>query len=232
MQRYYTQHIIPQQSRLTPPPHRGYNVAMPHQHKTLPPKRTPRTRHRRFARPERSLLAAACLSALVFLGMALLIGLIELALPTSALHNFYELAFVNGQVNPQSPIYQDTLDQVKRTDLLFATPFSLFCGGLSFPFLAPRSAARPRVLRASALVAAAITIGYLLLFWGSVLDAMHGRLQPGMLDAQTVLTQTAFGLAGIAAFVLGVFLGLLGRSARRSPDADNPPSVNASAAPR
>lgn len=199
---------------------------MPHQHKTLPPKRTPRAHRRRFARPERSFFAAACLSALVFLGVALLIGLIELALPTSALHNYYELVFVNGVVSSQSPIYQEMLAGVKRTDLLFVTPFSLFCGGLAFPFLAPRSATRPRVLRASVLVVAAITVGYLLLFWGSVLDFMHGRLQPGMVDAQTVLTQTAFGLAGIAAFVLGVFLGL---RRRRAPDADAPPSVNASA---
>lgn len=205
---------------------------MTHQHKTIPPKRTPRTRRRRFGRPERSLAAAACLSALVVLGVALAISLTKLAIPTSALHNFFELAFVNGQVSPQSPLYQDWWAQNTREDILFTSPFSLFCGGLALPFLAPRSAGRARVLRAAVAVPAVVSLGYLLLFWGSVLGAVGGHLQPGVVDTQLVLTQAGVSLTDIAVFVLGAFLGLLRRGARPKIDADGPPPAEARAATR
>lgn len=198
------------------------------QRKTASARKT-KHRPRRFQLPERSLAAAATWSALVFLGMSLLIGLVLLFIPTSALHNVYELVFVNGIVRPDNPMLQGYLDEVRREDALFVQPSALFCGGLTLGALAPRRAGRSRVLWTAALVPTVIGLACLAIVWLPVLVHRHGHLPPGMVDERLVLTQTATSLGGIAAFVLGTLLGLLWRDRRRKPDAgvDSAPQIPA-----
>ncbi len=202
---------------------------MAHQHKTIPPKRTPRAgRKRRFGRPERSLATAGWLGALTVVAVAVVILLVELMIPNSTVRNFCEMVFINQQVSPQSDIYQTYIAEVDRQDDLFVFPTSLFIGGLIMGRLAPGRASRRRALGAAALVALAVILACLSMVWVPTLKASQGRLPEGF-DRVYALTLVACVASWTATFVIGAFCGLLWRSARRRSDAGGPPPTPAEA---
>lgn len=194
------------------------------QHKTIESRRPPRSRRRRFARPERSLAAAAWLGVLTVLVVAVIIFLVELLIPTSTVRNFCELVFVNGQVSPLSPIYQQYMNDIERQDDLIVFPISLFIGGLVMGRLAPSRARRGRVLGTAAWVALAVILAALGMVWVPTLVSSHGRLPQGA-DTPYVLTLVAVMAFWAITFLAGAFGGLLWRNSRRPDAGVTPPAA-------
>ena len=116
---------------------------------------------RKQKKRERTLGQAIGLSLAVTLGVALLIFMVLMSLPGSALHQLYLLIRFNSTATLRSDIlFKDWMEKVDVQEAVFVTPFSLLCGGLALGWLSPSYAARRRVL----IWAAAIPVGLVTLF--------------------------------------------------------------------
>jgi len=183
--------------------------------------RTPKTRAR-ARRRERPLGAAIALGLVVTMGAGLVILVAQLLSPGSFLREYFELLRHSPSASlPLSPLYQQLSERVAREEALFATPFSLLCGGLTLGLLAPRYAPRRRVLSAAGLMAFGILAVSLSFLWVdniATTNLLNGH-EGGDVTHPTaplayLLSQALWGLAWIGACVLGAWLGLVGRDRR------------------
>lgn len=182
---------------------------------------TARTRRReRLQRHrERSPGLAVFLSVLTAICVCLLIFIIEINTPTNPLRNLFRL-MAYGQITVSNPLYQHLLAQVERQDLLFATPFSLFCAGIVLGRLTPRRIANARLIRIAAMVGGGVILACIVFRWGLILIGQHGRLQAGELDLEMVKIQIAFLIGWLIVCLVGVLIGATWRNLRkRVPDA-------------
>lgn len=178
----------------------------------------------RAKRRERPLGTAISLGLAATVGVGLVILLVQLLLPHSFMRQYYELLRHSPSATlPLSPLYQQLSEDAAREEALFATPFSLLCGGLALGRLAPRYAPRRRVLVAAGLMAFGILAVSVSFLWVDNLTttALLNKHEGGTISHPTaplgyLLRQALWGLGWIAACVLGAWLGLRWRD-RRSP---------------
>lgn len=173
-------------------------------------------------RRERPLGTAIYLGLTATIGVGLVILLAQLLLPGSFMREYFELLRHSASATlPLSPLYQQLSEEVAREEALFATPFSLLCGGLVLGRFAPRYAARRRVLVAGALMAFGILAVSLTFLWVDTVyttDLLNkhegGTISHATAPLTYLLPQALWGLAWIAACVLGAWLGLWWRDRR------------------
>ena len=190
---------------------------------------TARTRGARAKakRRERPLGAAVCAGLAVTLGVVLVILVVQLLIPDSFLRQYYELLRHSPSATlPFDSLYQQLSEKAAREEALFATPFSLLCGGLTVGLLAPRYAPRRRVLVAAGLMAAGILAVSLSFLWVDNINTSNllnthegGYVSHPTAPLAYLLRQALWGLGWIAACVLGAWLGLRGRDRRTPQDA-------------
>lgn len=181
----------------------------------------------RAKRRERPLGAAICAGLAVTVGVGLVILIVQLLIPGSFLRDYFLLLQHSQSATlPLSPLAQQLSEKLAREEALFATPFSLLCGGLILGRCAPRYAPRPRVLVAAGLMAFGILAVSLSFLWVDNLTttALLNKHEGGAISHPTaplayLLTQALWGVAWIAACVLGARLGLWWRD-RRVPQDD------------
>lgn len=150
------------------------------------------------------------------MGAGLIILLAQLLLPGSFMRQYYELLLHSPSATlPFSALYQQLSEKAAQEEALFATPFSLLCGGLTLGRCAPRYAPLRRILVSGALMAFGILAVSLTFLWGDNLytTKLLNTHEGGYISQQTaplayMLRQMLWGLAWIAACVLGTWLGL------------------------
>lgn len=189
---------------------------------------TARTRGTRVRakRRERPLGAAVSAGLAVTLGMGLIILVVQLLIPSSFLRQYYELLRHSPSATlPFNALYQQYSEQAAREEALFATPFSLLCGGLTVGLLAPRYAPRWRVLVVSGLMALGILAVSVSFLWVDNVNttALLNTHEGGYITHPTaplgyLLRQALWGLGWIAACILGAWLGLRLRDRRPASD--------------
>ncbi len=198
---------------------------------------TARTRGTRAKakRRERPLGAAVSAGLAVTLGVVLVILIVQLLIPSSFLRQYFDLLRHSPSATlPFSPLYQQYSEEAAREEALFATPFSLLCGGLTVGLLAPRYSPKRRVLVAAGLMALGILAVSLSFLWvdsvstTNILNAHEG----GYISHPTaplgyLLRQALWGLGWIAACVLGAWLGLRLRDRRAPQGNDSAPALHA-----
>ena len=173
-------------------------------------------------RRERPLGAAIWLGLVTTIGVGLFILVVQLLIPGSFMREYYELLRHSPSATlPYSPLYQQLSEEAAREEALFATPFSLLCGGLILGWRAPRYAARRRILVSGGLMAFVILAVSLSFLW---VDNIHttntlNANEGGLISHQTapfsyLLRQALWGMGWIAACVLGCWLGLRLRDRR------------------
>ena len=182
---------------------------------------TARTRGTRAKakRRERPLGAAICAGLAVTLGVVLVILVVQLLIPDSFMRQYYELLRHSPSATlPFNPLYQQLSEQTAREEALFATPFSLLCGGLTVGLLAPRYSPKQRVLVAAGLMALGILAVSLSFLWVDSISTTNiinahegGHISHPTAPLGYLLRQVLWGLGWIAACILGAWLGLRGR---------------------
>ena len=196
-------------------------------------------------RRERPLGTAISLGLAVTLGVGVVILVVQLLVapilpPGSFLRQYYELLRHSPSATlPLSPLYQQLSEKVAQEDALFATPFMLLCGGLALGRNAPRYAARRRVLVSGGLMAFGILSVSLAFLWVDNLYTTYvlnthegGTITHATAPLAYLLTQVLWGLAWIAACVLGTWLGLRWRDRRVPTDTAKGAPPPARPAPR
>jgi len=179
-------------------------------------------------RRERPLGAAIGWGLAATMGVGLVILLVQLLLPGSFMREYYELLRHSASATlPLSPLYQQLSEEVAREEALFATPFSLLCGGLILGRLAPRYAPRRRVLVSAGLMAFGILVVSVSFLWVDNLTTtdLLNKHEGGTISHPTapigyLLRQALWGLGWIAACILGTWLGLRWRDRRVPQDID------------
>ena len=165
---------------------------------------------------------------------------ILMAIPTSALHNFFELCLHNPSATlPFSQLYQDWSEKIQTEEALLVTPLSLLCGGLTLGWLSPRYASRKRVLVSGAAMAFGLLIVCLAFAWGNAIHETNvlANSQGGLVarlaaPVSYIVRQTLCVLAWTAVCVLGAFLGLRLRDRRPPVSAGNDSAPKLRAVPR
>lgn len=150
------------------------------------------------------------------LGLGLLAFEADLHWPHSPLNNLWNLLIVNGQVSSDSPLIAQLLGEVNRQDLAFLSYACLLGGGVALGWLAPRAAARRRVLLAAAGATGGIVLVCLALAWSLQLWLQHGHLLPHQVDPLLVGTQLGWALSWVLVYVAGTLLGLRVRDRRHA----------------
>ena len=190
-------------------------------------------------RREKPLGAAIGLGLTAILAVGIVIILVQLLIPGTAIHNFVLLAQNNASATlPLDPLYQRWLNQIEEEEALFGTPFSLLCGGLVLGWLAPSYASRRRVLL-SGLALGFGTVAFSVAFeWVAALNQQNtlniheGGLQVSLTaPPDLILRQTLLVAAWTAICVLGTWLGLTLRERRRQ-DPDKSLQASPHAKPR
>ncbi len=150
------------------------------------------------------------------MGVGLVILVTQLLLPHSFMRQYYDLLRYSASATlPLSPLYQQLSEEVAREEALFATPFSLLCGGLALGLSAPRYAPRRRVLVSGGVMAFGILAVSLTFLWvdniyttNTINQHEGGTISHATAPLTYLLTQALWGAAWIAACVLGTWLGL------------------------
>lgn len=182
---------------------------------------------------ERPLGSAIGLGLAVTFGVAVVIFLVQFLMPGSMLHNYFNLLLhAQSATLPFSPLYQQWAASLQREEALFATPFSLLCGGLTLGWLSPGYASRRRVLLAAASMALGILVVSLAFIWSDALFATNtlathegGHVARLIAPLDYVVRQSVWGLIWIAVCVLGAWLGLRLRARQSSHGNDAAPSL-------
>ena len=179
---------------------------------------------RKAKKRERPLGAAIGLGLTATLGVGILILIVQLLLPHSTLRTFFDLSLhASSATLPLDPLYQDLKEGVNKQEALFATPFSLLCGGLVLGRFAPHYAPYRRVLIAGAAMAFGIVAVSLAFAWTDAVYTTRRLAQEGGWVAglsaplEYVLRQTLWGLGWIGVCVGGTWLGLRLRDRRIAP---------------
>ena len=171
---------------------------------------------------ERPLGTAIAWGVAAAFGTGLLLFAVQMAVPSSAVHNFIDLLRHNPSATlPFSQLYQDWFAKIQVEEALLVTPLSLLCGGLTLGLLAPRYAARRRVLLSGAAMAFGVLVFCLAFTWiPSVLETnLLAASQGGMVarlaaPVSYIVRQTLWVAAWTAICVLGAALGLYLRDRR------------------
>jgi hypothetical protein len=176
-------------------------------------------------RRQRPLGAAIGAGLAVTMGVGMLILIVELLIPDSAVSNLFRLSHLPSATLAASPLFQQWKEAVNRQESLFDTPLSLLCGGLTLGWFAPRYATRRRVLVSAASMAFGILAVLLTFTWADnlyltgTLNAHEGAwITRAIAPLGYVVRQAAWDLIWIAACVLGAWLGLQARDRRQSKD--------------
>jgi MFS family permease len=167
------------------------------------------------ANRERPLGTAIGWGVAATLGMALLIFAVLMAMPGSAVHNFFDLCLHNPSATlPFSQLYQDWSAKIQVEEALLVTPLSLLCGGLTLGRLAPRYASRRRVLLSGAMMAFGILVLCLAFDWVNAVhetnllaDSQGGMVARLSAPVSYIVRQTLWVAAWTAVCVLGAALG-------------------------
>ena len=174
-----------------------------------------RTRGRAKKR-EQPLGAAIGLGVVATLAVGIIIVVVQLLIPGTAVQQFYSLSHnVPSATLPMDPLYQSLLGQIQKEEALFGTPFPLFCGGLVLGWFAPSYVVRRRLL----LSGAALGFGVLAFFLGfewiagvyeqNTLNAHEGGQQVLLTAPPELIVRQAVWAAGwIVVCILGTWLGL------------------------
>ncbi len=165
---------------------------------------------------EHPLGVAVALGLVATLAVAILIVVVQLLEPHSALHNFYLLVHYNSSATlPLDPLYQKWYEEIAEEDVLFGSTFSLLCGGFVIGWLAPSYETRRRVLLAGTGLGFGLPLVCLAFQWiGGVLEqntlnVHEGGQQVGITaPLSLILTQAALVLVWAAICVFGAWAGL------------------------
>jgi hypothetical protein len=175
-------------------------------------------------RRERPMGAAISLGIGATIGVGIIILIVLLLIPSSTLHNFYVLVRHNASATlPLDPLYQEWAGKIQDEDALYVTTFSLLCGGLVLGRLAPRYAARRRILWVGALMALGIIAVSLGFVWFSAITQQNtmnhnegGQTVRLTLPPKLILVQALCAVAWTAVCVFGTWLGVTWRDRRSS----------------
>ena len=178
----------------------------------------------RAKRRERPLGAAIGLGLAVTLGVALAILIVQLLFPHSFMRQYYDLLLHSPSATlPFSTLYQKLSEETAWEEALFATPFSLLCGGLVLGRCAPFYSPRRRVLISGAVMAFGILVVSLTFLWADNIYTTNllnshegGSISHSTAPFAYVLRQGLCDFGWILACVLGTWLGLRWRDQRRS----------------
>lgn len=184
--------------------------------------RTNEKTHRKAKLRERPLGVAVgvALAAIFAVGLVLLVA--QLLWPGSTVRNFFLMSLhASSATLPLDPLYQQYKESINWQEALFDSPLAFGCGGLVLGLLAPRYAARRRVLLTSALMALGLLVLLLGFTWA---DALHntnalaanegGKVARLGAPLDYVLRQTLCCLGWTAICVGGTWLGLRTRDRR------------------
>lgn len=183
-----------------------------------------RTRGRAKNR-ERPLGAAVGLALAAILAVGLVLLVVQLLMPGSTVRNFSLMSIHTSSATlPLDPLYQEYKEAIGRQEVLFDSPLAFGCGGLVLGLLAPRYAARRRVLLTSALMALGLLAVLLGFTWAYALYNVNALAsneggQVARLGAPLdyVLWQTLWGLGWTAVCVGGAWVGMRARDRRMRP---------------
>lgn len=163
------------------------------------------------------------LAATFAVGLVLLVA--QLLWPGSTVRNFFLMSLhASSATLPLDPLYQQYKESINRQEALFDSPLAFGCGGLVLGLLAPRYAARRRVLITGALMALGLLVVLLGFTW---VDAVYntnalaanegGKVARLGAPLDYVLRQTLFGLYWTALCVGGTWVGMRVRDRRMTP---------------
>ena len=191
-------------------------------------------------RRERPLGTAVSLGLAATMGVGLVILVVQLLFPHSFLRQYYDLLRHSPSASlPFSALYQQLSEEAAREEALFATPFSLLCGGLVLGRNAPRYAPRRRVLVSAALMAFGILAVSLTFLWvdNVYTTKLLNQHEGGLVSHPSaplgyLLRQGLWGLGWIAACVFGSWLGLRARDRRVPQEGGQGAPPSARPAPR
>ena len=180
---------------------------------------------RKQRKRERTLGQAISLAIGATLGVGLLIFLVLICLPGSALHQFFVLAHYNSSATLRSDIlFQRWMEKIDEQEALLGMPLSLLCGGLALGWYAPHYATRRRVLICAAAIALGLMLVLLAFLWPTAIlqqNALNARAG-GTQDYVTaplyvIRNQILWGAVWTLVCVLGAWLGrsLRARIAKR-----------------
>ena len=169
---------------------------------------------RKQKKRERTLGQAIGLALLVTLGVALLIFVGLMCVPSSALHQFYLLAHYNASNTLRgSLLFQKWMDEIDRQEVV-VTALSLLCGGLALGWLAPSYTSRRRILLAAAEISLGLVAVLLAFLWPTAilnqnqLNANAGGTQDYVTAPFYVIrNQILWGIVWTAVCVLGAWAG-------------------------
>jgi len=159
----------------------------------------------RAKRRERPFGAAIGWAVAATLGVGLMILVVQLLLPLSAVHNMYLLAHYHSSPTLRdNPLFEKWMDAINKEEV-YATALCLFCGGLTLGWLAPVYAGRGRVLRGAAILAFAVVAVSLAFVWPTAvvqqnrLNEAGGRIiqvgiPPELMVRQAILTVLWIGV--------------------------------------
>ncbi len=173
--------------------------------------RAPRKQRKR----ERTLGQAISLAIGATLGVGLLIFLLLICLPGSALHQFFVLAHYNASSTLRTdPLFEQLTEKIDEQEALLAMPLSLLCGGLALGWFAPTYATLRRVLLAAAAIALGLVALFLAFLWPTAIlqqNALNARAG-GTQDYVTaplyvIRNQILWGAVWTLVCVLGAWLG-------------------------
>ena len=184
----------------------------------------------RAKRRERPLGVAVGLGLATVLGVGMLILVVQLLLPGTTLHLFWDLVRHNSSATlPLDPLYQDWGAKIQAEDDWVVAPLSLLCGGLVLGRLAPRYASRRRVLLSGAALGLGMLAASLGFTWPAAvlqqnaLDRNEGGMNVVLTAPTELIVRQALFVLGWTAFcVLGTRLGLLLRDRAPRPAAEAP----------
>ncbi len=174
-----------------------------------------RGRAKRRARPFGAAVGGAVAATL---GMGLIILVVQLLMPSSAVHNMYLLAHYNSSPTlRENPLFQQWMADIDWEEAVFATPLSLLCGGLTLGWLAPAYAGRGRVLRVAAILAFSVVAVSLAFVWPTAivqqnrLNEAGGRVVQVGIPPELMVRQAILTVLWIGVCVGGAWAGLKAR---------------------
>jgi hypothetical protein len=147
------------------------------------------------------------------LGVALIVCVVLLCIPTTAVRNFWDaVTGPNSVITPSSDLYQTLLTKIHQEDALYVSPGSLFAGGLVFGRLIPLRFSRLRAVSMAAATAAGVYFACAAFVW--FLDAFHSGYYSDWRSALVSPIQLiAIGMATAAA-AIGTVIGVIWRDSR------------------
>lgn len=182
-----------------------------------------RGKARRAKKREQPLGVAIALGLAATLGAGILIAVVSVLLPGTPAHQFFSLvSHIQSATLPLDPLYQEWADKLSEEEVFFATPLSLFFGGLSLGWLAPSYVDRRRVLLSGALLGFGVVAASVAFVWvfgildQNTLNHMQGGQQVNITaPPELIVKQVISAILWTAICVGGTWLGVRGRERAR-----------------